>query len=262
MPLEWTGTLARPDPAPLGLSLKEPLDPSERSWRAFQPSTGQQVVLRYLDSQHRSVHLNARLQKLNQLELTRAVMPLDLQLLVEPRYLVFPYFPLSLTRAAQMRHSATQVEPWLRQIAQTLKSAHGQGLYHGALQVGNLLMDRQSELRIDGWLTAPEGATEAADVKALGRLGQDLLAGASAPALLDLLSRTASGQFTSMEEFLNALGQAPTPRLEGTLWKLGGAVLVGGLLFDFRLLALGVLGTLVGAVAGMWMARIAWAKRG
>lgn len=243
------------------MKLEEPLDPAHRSWRAFQPSTGQQVVLRYLDPQHRTAHLSARLQKLNQLDLPRAVMPLDLQLLEEPRYLIFPYFPLSLTRAAETRHSATQVEPWLRQIAQTLEQAHAQGLVHGALQTGNLLMDRQSELRIDGWLTAPEGGSQAADVKALGRLGQDLLAGASAPALLDLLSRTASGQFSSMGQFLDALGKAPTPRLEGALWKLGGAVLVGGLLFDFRLLSLGALGALVGAVTGMWMARLGWGRR-
>lgn len=260
--MERTWTLARPDPAPLGLSLEDPLDPLERSWRAFQPSTGQQVVLRYLEPQHRSAHLNARLQKLNELDLARAVTPLDLQLVEEPRYLVFPYFPVSLTRAAEMRHSATQVEPWLRQIAQTLQQAHARGLYHGALKAGNLLMDRQSELRIDGWLTAPEGASESADVVALGRLGQDLLAGDSAPALLDLLSRTASGQFNSAAQFLEALGKAPAARLEGALWKLGGVVLLGGLLFDFRLLALGCLGTLVGAVVGMWMGRMGWGRRG
>ncbi|MBX3166832.1 MAG: hypothetical protein KF760_05445 [Candidatus Eremiobacteraeota bacterium] len=249
--------MARPDPPPLGLDLEEPLDPEERSWRAFQPSTGQQVVVRYLSPEVPSARVNARLQLLNQLDLARAVTPLDLQLVEEPRYLVFPYFPVSLTRAAEMRHSASQVEPWLRQIARTLVEAHARGLTHGALTAGNLLMDRQAELRLDGWLTAEPGDA-LADVKSLGRLGQRLLAGKTSPALLDLLSRAASGHFASAAQFLEALGQPAAPRLQGALWKLGLAALAGGLLFDFRLLGLGGLGALVGAVAGMWMGRIGW----
>lgn len=256
--MERTWNVARPDPAPLGLSLEEPLDPEERSWRAFQPSTGQQVVVRYLTSEVTSDQVRTRLQLLNRLDLARAVTPLDLQLVEEPRYLVFPYFPVSLTQAAEMRHRASQVEPWLRQLAQTLVEAHREGLTHGALTPGNLLMDRQAELRIDGWLTAPRPGDAFADVKALGRLGQRLLAGDTDPALLDLLSRTASGQFESAASFLEALGKPPASRLPGTLWKMGLAALMGGLLFDFRLLALGGLGTLVGGVIGMWMGRIFW----
>lgn len=256
--VERTWNLARPDSAPLALNLEVALDPEERSWRAFQPSTGQLVVVRYLSAEVPSALVNARLQLLNQLDLARAVTPLDLQLVEEPRYLVFPYFPVSLTQAAQMRHPAAQVEPWLRQIAQTLLEAHAQGLFHGALTPGNLLMDRQAELRLDGWLTVAQPGDALADVQALGRLGQRLLAGDTAPALLDLLSRTASGQFYSAAQFLEALGKPPAPRLQGALWKLGGAALLGGLLFDFRLLALGGLGALVGAVVGMWMGRWRW----
>lgn len=256
--MEWTWNLARPDPAPLGLNLEEPLDSEERSWRAFQPSTGQQVVVRYLSAQVASSQVNARLQLLNQLDLARAVTPLDLQLVQEPRYLVFPYFPVSLTQATGTRHNVAQVEPWLRQITQTLVQAHAQGLTHGALTPGNLLMDRQSELRLDGWLTAVQPGDALADVKALGRLGQRLLSGESAPELLDLLSRAASGQIVSAAQFLEALGKPPVPRLQSALWKLGLTALAGGLLFDFRLLALGGLGALVGAVAGMWMGRLNW----
>ena len=258
MCLERNGYLARPDSAPLGLSLEEPLDPEERSWRAFQPSTGQQVVVRYLTGELSNAQVNARLQALNQLDLARAVMPLDLQLVQEPRYLVFPYFPVSLTQATGMRHSVTQVQPWLRQIAETLVEAHAHGLTHGALTPGNLLMDRQSELRIDGWLTASQPGDAFGDVKALGRLGQRLLAGDTAPELLDLLSRAASGQFSSAALFLEALGKPPRKHFQGALWKLGLAALAGGLFFDFRLLMLGGLGALVGAVVGMWMGRFSW----
>lgn len=256
--MERTRNLARPDAAPLGLDLEEALDAGERSWRAFQPSTGQRVVVRYLDPGLSSAQINARLQLLNGLDLARAVMPLDLQLAEKPRYLVFPYFPVSLTSAAHSRHSVAQVEPWLRQIAQTLVAAHAGGLTHGALTPGNLLMDRKSELRIDGWLTAEPPGEAAADVKALGRLGQDLLAGATAPELLDLLSRTASGQFASAADFLQALGQPAAPPLRQALWKLGAAALLGGLLFDFRLLGLAGLGAVVGGVVGMWLGRFGW----
>lgn len=250
--------MARPDAAPLGLDLEAALDAQERSWRAFQPATGQRVVVRYLHGELSSSQINARLQLLNQLELARAVMPLDLQLSEKPRYLIFPYFPISLSSAHNHRHSQAQVEPWLRQIAETLVTAHAHGLTHGALTPGNLLMDRKSELRIDGWLTSENPGDAAADVKALGYLGQRLLAGATSPALLDLLSRTASGQFSSASEFLEALGDAPAPRLGRTLWKLGLAALLGGLLFDFRLLALAGMGALVGGVTGMWTARFSW----
>lgn len=249
-------------PAVPGLSLEEALDARERSWRAFQPSTGQRVVVRYLDPELSSSQINARLQFLNQLELPRAVPPLDLQLLEEPRYLVFPYFPVSLTLAAESRHSAGQVESWLRQIAQTLQIAHAQGLTHGALTPGNLLVDRQSELRLDGWLTCAQPCDAHGDVRALGRLGQRLLSGESSPALLDLLSRAASGQFTNVADFLEALGKPPSSRAEGALWKLGALALLAGLLFDFRLLALAGLSALVGAVTGMWMGRFRWSRRG
>lgn len=255
--MEWTWTLARPESAPVGLQLEQPLDAEERSWRAFQPSTGQQVVVRYLSAEQSSGQINTRLQQLLQLDLPRAVLPLDVQLAQEPRYLVFPYFPVSLTAASETRHPAAQVEPWLRQIAQTLVAAHAQGLFHGSLTPGNLLLDRQSELRLDGWLTGVEGGDAAADVQALGRLGQRLLAGQTSPELLDLLSRAASGQFSGASEFLEALGQS-APDLRPLLWKLGVAALLGGLLFDFRLLALGVLGALVGAVTGMWAERWGW----
>lgn len=258
LPLERTWKLARPDPTPLGLRLEEPLDPQERSWRAFQPTTGQQVVVRYLTPDLSTPLVNARLRLLNQLDLARAVTPLDLQLVEEPRYLVFPYFPVSLTQASAVRHSVAQVEPWLRQIAETLVAAHAGGLSHGGLTAGNLLMDRQAELRIDGWLTVPQPGDPSQDVKALGRLGQRLLAGATSPALFDLVSRAASGQFSSAADFLEALGKPSPSRLPGALWKLGLVALLGGLLFDFRLLALAGLGALVGGVAGMWMGRICW----
>ncbi|MFN8611137.1 MAG: hypothetical protein U0931_26575 [Vulcanimicrobiota bacterium] len=254
--------MAGPQPAPLGLNLEEPLDPDRRSWRAFQPSTGQRVVVRYLSPEHDPALISARLQLLNQLELPRAVAPLDLQLVEEPRYLVFPYFPVSLTLAAESRHTASQVESWLRQIVQTLQVAHAQGLYHGALTPGNLLMDRQSELRLDGWLTGPDKADACGDVKALGRLGQRLLSGESSPALLDLLSRAASGEFSNLADFSAALGNPPGNRLEGALWKLGAAALLAGLFFDFRVPALGGLAALVGAVAGMWLSRWRWSRRG
>jgi hypothetical protein len=248
-------------PAVPGLTLEEALDAGGRSWRAFQPSTGQRVVVRYLDPGLSSSQINARLQFLNQLELPRAVAPLDLQLVDEPRYLVFPYFPVTLTLAAQSRHSADQVESWLRQIAQSLQIAHAQGLSHGALTPGNLLMDRQSELRLDGWLTCAQPGDPYADVRALGRLGQRLLSGESSPALLDLLSRAASGQFTNITDFLEALGK-PAGNQARALWKLGMLALAAGLLFDFRLLALAGLSALVGAVAGMWMGRWRWSRRG
>ncbi|MBS2037877.1 hypothetical protein JST97_23025 [bacterium] len=254
--------MAGPESAPLGLKLEQPLDSQQLSWRAFQPSTGQKVVVRYLSERHDTAHISARLQLLNQLDLPRAVAPLDLQLLQEPRYLVFPYFPVSLTVAAGSRHSASQVESWLRQIARTLEIAHSHGLVHGALKPGNLLVDRQSELRLDGWLTATQSADASGDVRALGRLGQDLLSGDSSPALLDLLSRAASGHFTSVSDFLLALGKPTGNRAESALWKLGGAALLAGLLFDFRLLLLGTLSGLVGAVTGMWLARFGWSRRG
>ncbi len=134
----------------------------------------------------------------------------------EPSVLILEYLVGETLKARRERVGSLaedRVAQWMQEALSALEAVHGQGLAHGAIRADNVFLTTDQRIKLLDFRQTSLGEsppTQADDVRAVGRLMQELL-GAEAGALTDVVRGALLGRFPTARALRLAVAAAYRP---------------------------------------------------